>query len=428
MAVTKTIAVTGASEETTAHLRLLMKLGARQLLHDWRWGTEDTADFVAVEVHDLGAEGVIARCQSAGVPCAVLAEANETVVHGLVLRRPFKLEQIVAVLNAAGAATADAGKVEAFADDFYVREMEDFGAPGAVPNEDIWGSRERDAPTPRQPQHADDHRAGLDFLIRGDPLVEPEAPRPLIQADTTVARGSSEPSRRAEARAEQNRHRVPAGMAGVETVDVAPIVMPRNENLSSGETSGPRLLDWLDGDLLRSPSQMQLPECPAITLDPKQRVFHCEADLADLVPYCVEPLPPTMAISTSTSDLARVREAQPGRPYDDLRWLDALLKSSGRLASRLDPGGSYRVRQPVTVNPEFQAHGAIAAALSQPLRLHEVAAASGAGMDRVFDIVNAYDAIGRLDWTPRQRRVENEPGGDKPGGVLSRIKWPFGKR
>lgn len=430
MAVTKTIAVVGASEETTAHLRLLMKLGAKQLRHAWRWGTEDTADFVAVEVHDLGAEGVIARCQSAGVPCAVLAEANETVVHGLVLRRPFKLEQIVAVLNAAGAATADAGAVEAFADDFYVREIDDAAIPAgtAHPNEDIWGSRERDAPTPRAPMREDEHRAGLDFLIHGDPLVEPEKPKPLIQADTTVARGSSEPSKRAEARAEQNRHRVPAGVAGVETVDVPPIVVPRNEAPAGGESTGPRLLDWLDGDLLRSPAQLQLPDGPALTLDPKQRVFHCEADLADLVAYCVEVLPASLAIATSTVDLARVREAQPGRPYDDLRWLDALLKSSGRLAGRLDPGGSYQVRQPVTVNPGFHAHGAIVAALAQPLRLHEVAAQSGAGMDRVFDVVNAYDAIGRLSWTPRQRRVESEPAPEKATGVLSRLKWPFGKR
>ena len=96
MSATKTLAVIGASEETVAHLRLLMKLGARQLQQTWVWGAEAAADFVAVEVHDLGAQGVISRCQSAGVPCAVMAEANEVVVHGLVLRRPFKLDQIVA--------------------------------------------------------------------------------------------------------------------------------------------------------------------------------------------------------------------------------------------------------------------------------------------------------------------------------------------
>jgi len=178
---------------------------------------------------------------------------------------------------------------------------------------------------------------------------------------------------------------------------------------------------------LRSPAQIQLPDQPAITLDPKQRVFHSAADLADLVPYCVEVLPPSLSNSVSTTDLARVRESQPGRPYDDLRWLDALLKSTGRLGARLDPGGTYQVRQPVTVHPEFHAHGPIAAALAQPQRLHEVAQQGGAGMDKVFDVVNAYDAIGRLTWTPRQRLSAPEPAADK-GGVLSKLKWPFGKK
>lgn len=426
MAITKTIAIVGASEETTAHLRLLMKLGAKQLLHHWRWGNEDTADFVAVEIHDLGAEGVIARCQSAGVPCAVLAEASEVVVHGMVLRRPFKMDQIVAVLNAAGAQTADTGSVEAFADDFYVRELEEFVPPAAGPADDVWARQERPQATMRTRE--DEHRAGLDFLIKGDPLVEPPKPKPLIEPGTTVARGSSEPSKRAEARAEINRHRVPAGVVGVETVDVAPIVLPHKEPMAiaTPDHGTPRLLDWLDGDLLRSPSLMLVAECPAITLDPKQRVFHSEADLADLVCYCVEPLPPHLVTSVSTAELARARERQPGRPYDDLRWLDALLKSSGRLSNRLDPGGTYQVRQPVTVHPEFQAHAAIVAALAQPVRLHEAAQQSGAGMDRVFDVVNAYDAIGRLTWTPRQRR-EVAPTPDK-AGVLSKLKWPFGKK
>ncbi len=437
MSVTKTIAIVGASEESAAHLRLLMKLGANRLRHRWQWGTEANADFVAVEVNDLGAEGVIARCQSAGIPCAVLAEAGEAVVHGLVLRRPFKLDQIVAVLNAAGAETAASGPVEHFADDFYLRDLEGTEtSEGARRNDELWARQERPQNQPRGVE--DEHRSGLDYLIKGDPLVEPEKPKPLIQADTTVASGRSQPSVRAEARAESARHRIPAGVVGVETVDVTPYVIPpRPEGINvashgaarnDDKDPGNRLLDYLDGNLLGSPSQMKLADAPTLTLDPKQRVFHSTADLADLVAYCVEVLPREVVAGVTTTDLARVREAEPGRPYDDLRWLDALIKSSGRLASRLDPGGTYQVRQPVTVHPEFQSHGAIAAALAQPARLHEVAAASGAGMDKVFDIVNAYDAIGRLTWTPRQRRNQPEPAHEKSASVLSRLKWPFGKR
>ena len=120
------------------------------------------------------------------------------------------------------------------------------------------------------------------------------------------------------------------------------------------------------------------------------------------------------------------RETQPARTYDELRWLIALLKSGGRLASRLDPGGTFHVSAQVRIDPLFHAHGVISAALAKPARLHELTATSGASMEQVFDVVNAYDAIGRLSWTPRQRLAAEPPTETKPaaGGRF----WPFGKR
>jgi hypothetical protein len=435
----KTLAVIGASEETVAHIRLLIKLGARQLEHQWRWGDADAADFVAVEVHDLGAQGMIARCQAAGVPCALMAEADEVVVHGLVLRRPFKMDQIVAVLNAAGKATADSGPVESFSDDFYTRELDEIDAPtdGSRSN-DLWTKREH---APLVPRLADVKPAeDLDFLIHGDPLIEPEKPRPLILPDTDLERTSGSPTQRSMSRAEQSRHRVmPPGVVGVGPVDVAPIAMPpRNEfgaplpampaRGEASEPAGYRLADLLDGDLIASPTQLQIPDLPALTLDTKSRAFHADADLAQLDPYTRTVVPRTAWKGLSSAELARVRDAQPARSYDELRWLMALSTSGGRLAARLDPGGTFHVSKPLRIDPSFHAHGAISAALATPARLHEITATSGATMEQVFDVVNAYDAIGRLTWTPRQR-FATEPAADKsPAGALSRLKWPFGKR
>lgn len=463
MSANKTLAVIGASDETVAHLRLLMKLGARQLNQQWTWGSEDAADFVAVEVHDLGCQGVIARCQAAGVPVAVMAEANDVVVHGLVLRRPFKLDQIVAVLNAAGAETASAGPVEAFADDFYTRDLDEIPVGSNTPD-DLWTRHERaqagtavDASSPARDAPA----AGLDFLIHGDPLAEPEPVKPLITADTTFDTTRGDPSRRSEGRADQHRHRViPAGVVGVGPIDVAPIVLPsRNDEgrvvnptapapgapatpvatagTAAGaaqpkgepEAGGYRLTDYLEGELLLSPSTLQLPDLPGLTLDPKKRAYHAAADLAALEPYIGQPLPRSLVRQLSTVELTRIREQQPARTYDELRWLGALLQSTGRLAPRLDPGGSFQVDAPVQISADYHAHGAIAAALAAPARLHEIAQRSGATMEQVFDVVNAYDAIGRLKWTPRQRlATPAEPPPEPKGGGLSRFKWPFGKR
>jgi hypothetical protein len=456
----KTLAVIGASDETVAHLRLLMKLGANRLDHQWTWGTEEAADFVAVEVHDLGCQGVIARCQAAGVPVAVMAEPNEVVVHGMVLRRPFKLDQIVAVLNAAGADSATAGPVEAFADDFYTRDLDEIPTGGSD-SDDLWTRRERPQASESLHRHAPTQApaADLDFLIHGDPLVEPEKPKPLITTGTTFDAGDGQQTRRSEGRADQSRHRVmPAGVVGVGPVDVAPIVLPSrndegrvvappppgtagttNTTLAVGAGGGAqraaeaeapggnRLSDYLEGELLQSPSQMQLPGQPALTLDPKKRAYHAAGDLAGLEPYVTSALPRSLVKGLSTAELTRVREENPARTYDELRWLGALLRSGGRLAGRLDPGGSFQVEAPVQIQPGYHAHGAIAAALATPARLHEITAASGASMEQVFDVVNAYDAIGRLRWTPRQR-LAPEPPPEPKGGGLSRFKWPFGKR
>ena len=54
----------------------------------------------------------------------------------------------------------------------------------------------------------------------------------------------------------------------------------------------------------------------------------------------------------------------------------------------------------------------------QPARLHEIAAASGAPMSDVFDVVNAYDAIGLIEWTPRAPR-EADPKPER--GLLGRL-------
>ena len=444
MSGTKTLAVIGANEETVAHLRLLMKLGARQLRQTWVWGEEAAADFVAVEVHDLGAQGVLSRCQGAGVPCAVMAEADEVVVHGLVLRRPFKLDQIVAVLNAAGAESADAGDVEAFADDFYTRDLDDGVAqPASSVDEELWTRRESGSTRARVTGEIP--VVGLDELIHGNPLIEPEKPKPLIKADTGLEPGASAPTRRSEGRADQARHRVvstgevPSGVLGA-PVDVTPFAMPaRNESgaplpatPARSEIPDPalgshRLVEFLDSDLIASPTQLQLADLPTLILDPKKRAYHAAGNLSALEGYARQPIPRTAVKVAGSAELNRVREAQPARTYDELRWLVALTQAGGRLASRLDPGGTFHVANPVQIDPSFHAHGAIAAALATPARLHELAAASKATMEQVFDVVSAYDAIGRLKWTPRQRLAAPEPAPEpKSGGGL--FKWPFGKK
>ena len=57
----------------------------------------------------------------------------------------------------------------------------------------------------------------------------------------------------------------------------------------------------------------------------------------------------------------------------------------------------------------------------QPARLHQIAAASGASMADVFDVVNAYDAIGLIEWKPRAPRGGAPVEEPKPG-LLGRLR------
>ncbi len=82
-----------------------------------------------------------------------------------------------------------------------------------------------------------------------------------------------------------------------------------------------------------------------------------------------------------------------------LIWLYVLVHSEGKLARHLDPGGTYRLSRWIEIERDFSAYFRIASTMLQPARLHEIAAASSASMADVFDVVNAYDAIGLIEWT-----------------------------
>jgi hypothetical protein len=84
--------------------------------------------------------------------------------------------------------------------------------------------------------------------------------------------------------------------------------------------------------------------------------------------------------------------------------MSALLRSNGCLGAHLDPGGTYKVQRWMSVYGEYRKQYRIATMMLRPLRLHEIARKAEAKMVEVFDVVNAYDAIGLLEWQPRASR------------------------
>jgi len=402
----KRIAVIGVSDEETAHLRLLMRKAADELSQRWKWGSETGADLVIVDPASFAGQMARTRLQAAGLRCAVF---SDEAIPGaeLVLKRPLKLANVVAVLNSAAAAATRSSDITPHKHDFYVREVGEDDDGDALSLPDI---------EPVRPPAAE-AAPGLEELLRTDPVEAKAASRVDVRLDDdTTVFGTSGPTARSEARGRG-----------------APEVIARAKAPPSEETPSVRrgvsidpsrhsLRQYLDQEILGGPARITLPEAPPLVLDPKCKMFHSPGRLAALQPYCKTALRVCDWQPLTTAELADLRNAEPPQPYQRLIWLYVLVHSEGQLARHLDPGGTYRLVRWIEIERDFSAYFRIASSMLSPARLHEIAAASGASMADVFDAVNAYDAIGLIECQPRRPRESSAP---PPPGLFERLRKPF---
>lgn len=414
MAGERFLAVVGIDEEDTARLRLLLRLVAPRLEQRWRWGTEENADLVVVNPEELQGQIARNRAFSSGRRCAVYSTSEPLRNGESRLGKPLKADDLVEVLSSTTANAAElatTSPVQEQKDDFY--DLETFTPDFAL-------DKEEHAETPSENSERPPTQ-GLDELFKPD--SERNKPRFAVDvklsSETRYQRTSS-PSRRSE-------QRIADSLAGMRKSTEK----PEGINMTAGGSDGyaatasraTTLLDYLRKPLLGGPSLAALAGAPELTLDPKAEAFHSAGELAELAAYCKQPLSGSAWRPVTRGELARLRQEQPARPYAQLIWLDALLKSEGRLARHLDPGGHYRLREWPATADAFPNHHAIVDALSQPAKLNEIAGASGAPMAEVFDVVNAYDAIGLIEVKSRIRAPAPAPS----RGLLSRLRKPFGK-
>lgn len=373
MSRSRTLAAIGVSDQEVAHLRLLMRTVAGRLDHVWRWGEEHSADLLIVDLATFAGQMAHTRALGSGLRCAVIADEAQAGSER-VLRRPLRSADVIALLNGAAHARAHDPAIGAHDADFYTRDLDDHAGAAAASSEP--------APAP-----------GLDELLRHQP-AELRAPPPPSAPPAVVP----EPAETKSA--------------------------PRARRLSVDEDTCD-LRTYLESDRLLAPARFALPDAPPLVLDPKPRVAHAPASLRALEPYCRARWPLDGAQPLTSAELAAVRDEQPALPYARLIWLYVLTHSGGRLAAHLDPGGTYRLTQWVEMDRDLGRPFRIATALLRPARLHEIAAAADAPMDEVFDVVNAFEAIGLIEWQPRPRRDDDAP---RPApSLLQRLRRPFGK-
>lgn len=159
---------------------------------------------------------------------------------------------------------------------------------------------------------------------------------------------------------------------------------------------------------------LERPGLPQLLIDPVTETFHTSARMVELEPYFLDIVGGHERRRVGGTQLAGLRKALPARPLARLRWLHALLCSNGWLADHLDPGANYQLKRWFQVDTAYRKQHRIALTLMRGAPLHRIAASSKAHMADVFDVVNAFDALGLIA-TTRQPiyGTDTEPGGKR---------------
>lgn len=424
MRIDKNLVVIGLSDEDTAHLRLLMRKAAEQLQQRWRWGTEQGADLVIVDPDTFAGQMARTRSLAAGMRVAVVTDDATPSTSELRLHRPLKLPNVVDVLNQSGGGLALAPPIASTGDDLYL-EFAATPSHKLDPPENLLRLLEDGQADPASlGLHVDEViPLGVDELFKRD--SEAHKPRfsvPLsLDEDTYVER--SQASARSDVRVSDSAEGMArqAGAPGPNTLQP----VKRGSAVAQDTTRHP-LRAYLEGRLLAGPAQIRFDGSPALTLDPKNAQFYTDGGLGQLEAYAAAPLSRADWRTLTTTEFTQIRDSQPAHPYQNLVWLEALVTSGGRLGPQLDPGGTYRLKHWMELDRDVRQHQRIARAMMQPARLNEIAANAGVPMAEVFDVVNAYHAVGLVEWEARASlRAAAKP--EPSGGLLSRLKRPFGK-
>jgi hypothetical protein len=403
----KTIAVVGVTDEETAHLRLLMRRAAGELSHAWKWGSESNADLLVVDPSSFSGQMARTRAQSGGMRCAIFSDDPAIAGTELALHRPLKAANIIDVLNRAARMAERSEGIVPQKQDFWTRDI----------GEDEAGEVDADGIADAPLRLRNDAAPGLEDLLRVDPVEVREASRvkTALDANTTVF-GTSGPTARSEVRGRESPDLLSRGRA-----DAPPETVLARRTGAPSDMARHTLRAYLEGDLLGGPARAALPDAPSLVLDPKQKTFHSSGRLPALEPYCRTTLRPADWQPLTSAELNELRVTEPPQPYIKLIWFYVLLHSEGRLARHLDPGGTYKLARWIEIERDFSDYFRIASTMLKAARLHEIAAASHAAMADVFDVVNAYDAIGLIEWQPRSPRG-GEPAEEAKPGLFGRLK------
>ncbi|HRQ65203.1 MAG TPA: hypothetical protein PKZ76_10135 [Xanthomonadaceae bacterium] len=392
MAQERNIVLAGTSDEEEALLRLLLRKAASHLKEPWTWGeVEAEADVILTDPLTIAGNVAIGNAKRHGIPYLVLSDTPRKGEEPWTLRRPPTVVDLARLLNGLELKEVPSlPVVSSQGDDFYNIDLESSGSASDV-DESL---ATRNAFRPGHAHAGEDP----DALFRRDPLARAVAVLKThhLTADTALE-PSHAPSTRGELRA------VSYGNPFLKDFDRTPTGVIAGGSAKVEVQSSFVLDGLLSKAVVFGPCQHQLPGLPSLVLDPKLDVFHSQATLGELKPYCARNYSPADWKPVTTQALKALRETLPARSFLDLRFLCALLRSKGSLDARLDPGGTFWLQGVLKLDASLAQQRKILDAMDEARRLNEIVSASAASMGEVMDVINALNAIGLLGTRLRER-------------------------
>jgi len=245
---------------------------------------------------------------------------------------------------------------------------------------------------------------GKHFAVLADPgedvlgadlvLHRPLSPKAIVGMLNHVGRASApEPRKLIDFSANERRITPQATPTRREDRDEEPV----STRASFLDVRHERRCTDLDALIRHGAVLIQRPGIPPLLIDPVTDTFHTSARLAELEPYFLDPLGGHERKRVGGEQLANLRREYEGRPLVRLRWLHAFLRSNGWLAKHLDPTATYQLKSWLPLDNDYRKQHRIALTLMREAPLHVIAKAAKAKMADVFDVVNAYDALGLIE-------------------------------
>ena len=381
----------GAGDEEVAHLRLLMRRAASKLKDRWRLRSEadEKPDLLLVEPASIVGSGALMQAQQSGTPCVVVS--SEAPAPGSVgtLLKPFKLDAVVEMLNgleavnlAATVPIAVPMEADVFGDFFVPRLVSD--APIEIPTD-------FDIEIPVRQFQADSAFEEAEALFKRDLNAErQEALRKLQLGDDVGLEASEGYSERSSMLRD----------SGIRVSSSEPISAILKHAGEASEEFGKEtyLLDaYLKGNLLSGPARLSMANLLPLVLDPKGKLFYARGSLCVFEGHCVKPTRIADWKLLSAQEFADVRTQSPGRAYTELLWLSVYLGSHGKLSAAIDGSGAFRLRRSFEMSRDYPVAGRLAQLLQRGMRPSDLASDGRCPMSDVYNVLNAFDAIGYLE-------------------------------